>query len=150
MLVPDLTTAFDSDGFRDAIRNTMMMGMPNATSERVTFRWSELKTFAKHDASGRPLDWYANPTVNITQPDVEVPVAIEFSARRSMSGATNVGDFDNPRAILTLLDVDFELVEGADKVIIDGSEYTVEFVEPPVGLFDVTVYTMHISAMDEH
>lgn len=150
MLVPNLTSSFDSDGFRQAIRDTMMMGMPDATAERVTFRWSDQKTFSKHDASGRPLDWYASPASTVSNPDVEVPVAIEFSARRSQSGSTNVGTFDNPRATLTLLDVDFDLIEGADKVIIDGSEYTVEYVEPPVGLFDVTVYTMHISAIDEH
>lgn len=150
MLVSDLTSSFDSDGFREAIRNTMLMGMPNASSERVTFRWTDRKTFSKHDASGRPLNWYATPVSNITNPDVEVPVAIEYSARASQAGNTTVGNFNNPRAVLTLLDVDFALVEGADKVIIDGSEYTVDFVEPPVGLFDVTVYTVHISAIDEH
>ncbi len=140
--------SFDPGEFRTAIRATMLMGMPESTAERATFRWNVEKEFAKEDAGGQPFDWTSTPTTTVTKVDVQVPVAVEFSRTTDVAGNA-IGNFDMSRAVLTLLDVDQELVEGADEVVLGGNTYDVEFLEPPVGLFSVTVYRWHIRARDE-
>lgn len=150
MKVNGFGSAFDEDKFRTAIRNTMLMGMPQTVSERVVFRWTDNNTYDHTDAEGRPLNWYSSPVSTSSHPDVEIPVALDFAPNRSQAGSTVVGSFDNPKAVLTVLDVDYDLVKGADKVIIDDSTYDVEYVGPPEGLFGVTVYSVYIRANDEH
>lgn len=148
MKVSNFGSGFDEGKFRSAIRNTMLMGMPEAVSERVVFRWTTNRQFIHTDAQGSPLDWYSDPVSVSSHDDVEVPVALDFNPSSPVS--TNLGDFDSPKAALTLLDVDYDLVKGADKVIIDGSTYEIDYVAPPQGLFGVTVYTIYIRAIDEH
>ena len=48
-----------------------------------------------------------------------------------------------------MLDVDYADVEGAEWVRLGGNTYDVLFVEPPMGLFDVTIYRIHCAARDE-
>jgi hypothetical protein len=140
--------SFDAQLFRDQIRATMTMGLPEDTAERATFRWNVEKEFAKEDASGHPFDWTSTPTTTVTHADVQVPVAVEF-ARTSDVAGTAIGNFDMSRVVLTLLDVDHVQVATADEVLLGGNIYDVDFVEPPIGLFTVTVYRWHIRARDE-
>lgn len=145
---PDFA-GFDAAAFRLAIRSTMTMAAPNATADRVTFRWSPVTTYSPQDPSHNPYSWTAPPTSSITHADVQVPVAVEFSARPAASSETGVGEFDNSRAIITILDVDYELVAGADLVLLGQNIYEVQFVAPPIGLFEVTVYQIYTVARDE-
>lgn len=140
---------FNADKFRAAIRSTMMMGLPNSVSERATFRWLPVREYPIQDRAANPYDWTDTPSVETLRADVLVPVAVEFAARPSGSQDTVIGQFDSSRAIVTILDVDYALVEGADQVILGGNTYIVQFVAPPVGLFDVTVYTIYLEAVDE-
>lgn len=140
---------FDATAFRDAIRNTMVMGLPNATSEKATFRWTTQKTYAVDDPAGKPYSWTAAPATTTTHADVQVPVAWEFSARPASSLDTTIGQFDASRVEITILDVDYEDVEGADQIIMGGNTYNLEFVAPPQGLFEVTVYKLYAIAQDE-
>jgi hypothetical protein len=140
---------FDAAGFRSAIRFAMNMGLPNATSERATFKWSTVRTFATADPAGSPYDFSSTPTASVTHADVLIPVAVEFSARPAGSRDTAVGQFDSSRAVLTVLDEDYALVAGADLVLLGQNTYEIQFVGPPVGLFDVTIYQLFCDARDE-
>lgn len=140
---------FDAAKFREAIRGTMMMGMPNAEAERATFKWKPARDFTVEDNGGDPYNLSATPVSNVQHPDVEVPVAVEFISRSAFSPQLPVGEIQNSRVIITILDLDYEEVRGADWVKFDTSEYEIDFVAPPVGLFEVTVYQIFATAIDE-
>lgn len=147
--VPGFGAGFDAGAFREAIRSTMLMGMPEATEERVTFRWTPNRTYENHDSGGDPWSWDEVPKSEDAPEDVQVPCAVEFSARPAGSVDTAIGQFDVSRAIVTLIDEDFEQIRGADLMVIDGSLYDVQFVGPPIGMFSVTVYQVYGEAQDE-
>lgn len=140
---------FDAALFRSAIRSTMTMAAPNASEDRATFRWSPAKTYNPQDPAHFPYTWTETPATDVEHADVQVPVAVEFSARPAASQQTAVGEIDASRAILTVLDVDYELVRGADLVLLGQNTYDVEFVAPPIALFDVDVYQIYTIARDE-
>lgn len=140
---------FNPDRFRDAIKFAMQMGKPEAAQERVIFRWTPQHSYSVADPAGRPYDWTSTATASVTHDDVEIDCAVEFSARPAGTRDTPLGQFDTSRAVLTLLDVDRELVEGADLVVIDGNIYEIGFWGPPMGLFEVTVYQAFCEARDE-
>jgi hypothetical protein len=141
--------AFNAAAFRTAIRNTMTMGSPNNPAERATFRWKIEREFDIDDPAHKPYDWTSTPTNEITHPDVQVPVAVEFSARPSGSNQTQMGEFDTSRAVITILDEDYVKVQGADVILLGGNAYGIQFVGPPMGLFEVTVYQIFCEAVDE-
>ncbi len=141
--------AFDPAAFRSAIKDVMNMGLPSATEDRATFRWSAQKTFSKSDSAGAPLDFTVAPVSTVTHADVQVPVAWEFQNRLTDSASNSVGQFDESMVKLTLLDEHFALIQGADIVLLGQNEYVIQFVEPPQGLFEVTIYTIHAQARDE-
>jgi len=142
-------SGFNADLFRSAIKSTMLMGSPNIVEEKVTFIWTIQKTFAKTDNKGKAWTKDATPTTVVEHDPVLVDCAVEFIPRTTLSGGTAIGPFDTPRAIITILDVDFELVSTADRVLMGNNTYVVDFVAPPVGLFEVDVYSIHVSAVDE-
>ena len=142
-------SGFDAAAFRDSIQFAMNMGLPQTASERVTFRWTPEKDYAIEDPGGNPYDYTATPTSTNAPADVQVDAAVEFVTRTTLSGGTPVGEFNTPRAVITLLDVDYAEVEGADQVLLGGNTYKVDFIAPPIGLFEVTIYQIHCSAMDE-
>lgn len=127
----------------------MNMGLPNATVERATFKWETVRTYTTADPAGNPYDYTATPAATVTHADVSIPVAVEFSARPAGSRDTSVGQFDASRAVITVLDEDYEQVEGADIVMLGENTYEIEFVGPPLGLFDVTIYQIYADARDE-
>lgn len=138
---------FDAAAFRTAIKFAMRMGLPNAIPDRATFRWSPQRTFAIEDPAHNPYDWGDAPATEVTHVDVRVDVAVEM-----LGGAaeeTSVGQINNQKAQITILDEDYTLVEGADIVLLGTNTYQVDFVSPPLGLFEVTVYTLSITAVDE-
>ncbi len=141
-------SGFNAAEFREAITFAMTMGTPNNPSERATFRWSASSQFEKQDSVNRPYNWTAPALVVAQKPDVQVPVAVKFSGSGSGT-SNNVGGFDSARAILTLLDEDFIKVAGANMVLLGENVYEVRYVEPPVGLFEVTVYKIHVEALNE-
>lgn len=151
---PSFGAGFDADAFRSAITSTMQMGMPSATSEQVTFCWLTHNDYEVEDNAGNPYDWTATPTDTSTEApnasgEVIVPVAVEFVARSQEALGTPFGQIDTPKVILTLLDDAYEQVKTADYVMINGSQYDIDFSAPPTGLFGVTVYTIYATAVDE-
>lgn len=148
-------TGFDAATFRTAIKNTMKMGSPNTVEQKATFRWKTFRAFSGSDSSGKPWVKDAVPVYEVSYPDVQIDCAVEFITRSTLSGGTAVGDFDTPRAIITVLDVDYVKIaqtsetDGADLVLLGGATYKIDFVAPPIALFDVDVYQIHCSAVDE-
>lgn len=148
MAKADPTGAFNAADFRTAIRGVMTMGAPNAVNEQVTFLFAEKATYAAEGPGPAqdPYDWSATPTTDIAARTVMVPVAVEYAV--GAVTAEGMGEFDFTRATLTLLDEDYAQVEGASQVLIGGNTFT---IDPPggvpFGLFDVTVYQIHCSAL---
>lgn len=142
---------FDADAFRTNIRFAMTMGLPNTVAERATFRWTVVRTFAKDDAAGNPYNWESTATTTVANPDVQVECAVEFG--NGGTDNTNVGTFDAGLVTITVLDEEFALLTVgnvmADKVLLGGNTYDIDFVGPPLGLFDVTVYQIYCKAPDE-
>ena len=139
--------SFDVEGFRSAIRSTMQMGMPNAIEERATFIWPATATFNKANKAGRPFNFNEQASSVDPQKELQVDCAYEFVERASHG--TPLGQFENPRVKLYLMDVDYEKIVGAVKARLGGNMYTINFIEPPVSLFVFTLYTLHLTADDE-
>jgi hypothetical protein len=151
---------FAESTFRDAVYNTMLMGMPEAVEERLTFWWERDKTYTPDDPAGNPYDWTAPPIVddagNPVLPDpgtptdqsLIVPYALEFSARPAGSSNTVFGEIDTSRAVVTIIDSDFDKVRTADYATIADTRYRIQFKGPPTGLFAVTVHALYLEAED--
>jgi hypothetical protein len=142
-------SGFDAPGFRDAIKFAMKMGLPEDTAERPTFRWKAVKTFTSADPAGNPYNRKAAPITNVQHADVQIDCAVEFISRSTLGGGTPAGDFETPRAIITVMDVDYPDVDGATEILLGGNTYHIDFVAPPTGLFGATVYQIHASAESE-
>jgi hypothetical protein len=125
------------------------MGLPSDISERATFKWLPVREFTVKDRSNRPYDWTDSPTTEEIHADVQIPVAVEYVARGSQSRDTAAGRFDPSAATLTILDIHYPQVQGATQVEFDGNTYDIVFWEPPLGLFSVSIYKVHLSARDE-
>lgn len=149
---------FDETTFRDAIQNTMLMGIPEDENERLTFWWNREQTYTPDDPAGNPYDWTATPVTDepgnpaIADPGTNqsliVPYALEFSARPAGSSNTAFGEIDASRAVVTLMDGDFQQIHTADYATIGPTRYRIQFAGPPVGLFAVTVHQIFLEAED--
>lgn len=146
---------FSGDVFRENIRFAMQMGAPTSTTEQVTFYWKREKTYSPQDHKRRPYD-FTQSTVTDEPGNADIPggsttvdCAVEFTPRNSTGTENQVGAFEAPRAVVTLLDEEYATIEGFDYAMIDGTTYNPDYVAPPLGLFDVTVYQVHLTAADE-
>jgi len=128
----------------------MIMGLPSNVSERATFRWPTNRTYTIADPAQNPYDWTETPLTETHHADVQIPVAVEFTSRTSQGGSNDIGtQFDTSRVVLTVLDEDYAQVEGATEVLLGGNTYLIQFVAPPMGLFEVTVFQVYCEARDE-
>ncbi len=149
------SVGFSGAEFRENIRFAMQMGAPTATQEKVTFCWNREKTYDPQDHRRRPYD-FTQPTVTDEPGNEDIPsgsttvdCAVEFLPRNTSGTENQVGNFSAPRIIVTLLDEEYATIEGFDYAMIDGSTYNPEYTAPPLGLFEVTVYQIHLTAADE-
>lgn len=129
--------------------------MPSTVSERLTWHWKRDKEYIPQDTTANPYDWTQAPVVDLpgnpNEPDGELQVlyALEFSSRPAGSQDTIFGQFDTSRGVVTLLDEEYELVRSADFCSIDGAIYDIDFSGPPLGMFEVSVYQVYLTARDE-
>lgn len=152
-------SGFNEPATRDALLNTMLMGLPEDITERLTWYWSRDRTYEPADPAANPYDWSQPPVTDIpgnpalpddgTDQSLQVPYALEFSARPAGAATTVMGEIDTSRAVITLLDTDYVQIRSADYARIAGSRYRIQFTAPPVGLFGLTVYTVYLEAEDE-
>ena len=144
---------FNASEFRGVIKQTMRMGMPADSEEQLVWHINRVQTFSPQDPAIKPYDWSAPPVVDQPgDPDhpeglVSVDYALEFAA--SGGGESEVGRFDQSRLEVTVLDMDYEQIKNADYAMIGRVYYEINFVAPPIGLFDVTVYTIFLRARDQ-
>lgn len=138
-------SGFDPDAFRSQITSTMVMGLPAKIDEQPKFYFRSSSAFpesAKLDSEGRPIDPRVRPTITQASPPIQVPCAVEF-APDTTNDQGLTGTFWQTRAVLTLLDIHYELVKDAIEVQLGGRRYNISFLAPPVGLGSVTVYQLH-------
>lgn len=147
--VPGFGAGFDASNFRAAIHNVMQMAAPNSVSDQVTFFFDGTSEWASTDEGGSPWDWGATPVSATPVQSFTVDCAVEFISRTTLAAGTAVADHDTPRAVLTLLDEDWENVEGFDYCTLSGNTYETKYVRPKIALFDVDVIQVEVVAVDE-
>ena len=147
MATSPLGDGFDSTAFRDAIRQVYTMAATPVADDQVTFHFaSQLVYNTNVDADNRPFD--VNATVTSTTPDpVKVPCAVEYFDAENQP--TNFGLMAPTKLRIALLDEDYAKVREAVFVTLGGDRYNYRRTEPPSGLFDVGIYTMHFTAENE-
>lgn len=140
-------SGFNSAEFRDAIHFAMKMGAAPEVDEQAIFHFATASAFtAPADGADVPFD--PSAVITTTTPDpVKVDCAIEYLD--SENQPTSFGLMAPTRIVVTLLDVDYEQVQDAAYVVIHGDRYDYRRTEPPAGLFDVGLYTMHFTARNE-
>lgn len=147
---------FDAQAFREAIDFAMSMGLPEDPSERATFHfrptveyWKggvKLDTTPRLDASGNPLDSSIRVR-RINPAPVRIPVAVEFST--AAVDERPVGAFKPTKVTITIMDEYWPEVEDAIEVELGGDRYVISYSHPPMGLFNVTIYTIECFARSE-
>lgn len=148
-------SGFDEAGFRDAIEQTMLMGMPPDPADQLTWHWRRTREYDPQDRIKKPYDWTETPVVdqpgNPDEPDgtLIVTYALEFQPRNYASGGSVLGTFNTSRAVVTLLDTEYEKVKDADFCTIGTSAYEIDYAGPAMGLFAVAVHQVYLTARDE-
>ena len=140
--------SFKAEQFRNAITSSMEMGLADAEEERIAFVWDGAKTYeyggdVPYDLTDQPLSTQVEPD------EVYVTCAVEFIPRSGAGIGNAFGDLQDPRVVVTVLDVVYPSVATANAVKINGVRYEIDYLGPPVGLFDVTIYQFYCSALDE-
>jgi hypothetical protein len=132
---------FDAAGFREGILTAMTLGAPPDVNDQALFHFpNQLVYNAVIDGDNVPFDPAATVT-NVTPAPVRIDCAIEyFDAENQPSG---FGLLAPTRIAVTMLDDAYAKVAGCGYVVIAGDRYDYRRTEPPVGLFDVAVWTMH-------
>ncbi len=146
---PSFGADFSSAEFTQAITSTMEMGMASG-AHTPTFFWNEVAEYANGaSTSNTPYDLTAEPdTIIQAAKTLVVPVSVEFG-EASTNNFTSLGELNKAIAKLTLLEEYYDQIKTADGVTLSGVDYTFDFTEPVVGLFDVNVFTIHCSPVDE-
>lgn len=142
-------SAFDPALFRDAIQATMNMGLPTNTTEQPTFHFPTVRSYpvgTALDEDGFPFDPTITATVT-TPPSKRVACAVEFTPVDS--DELPVGTLRKTKAVLTLLDIDYTKIKNAHEVSLGKDRYIISYVQPPLGLFEVTVYQLTCYGKDE-
>lgn len=138
------------DRIREAIRGTMVMGLPVEDSEKPTFVFRHEVEWASHDSENNPWDWTDAPESLTQRADVQPICAYEFFSPLGRQGAfsTEVGDFNPTTLVVTMFEEEFAEVNGASYVTVGPSNvrFYFRFWRPSYGLGDMTVYQVHLSA----
>ena len=154
------SSGFNEGNFRNAIKNTMLMGIPEDPAQQLTWWWHRDQTFSPDDPAGDPYDWTQSPVVDTpgnpvlkddgtpTEQSLVVPYALEYSASQGSEAATVFGGIDTSRATISMAEVDYEQVKTADYCTVGDTTYRIQFTGPPIGLFGFTLWQVFIEAED--
>lgn len=148
---------FSATRFREGITFAMTMGFPDQAAQQITWQWLTERTFSKADSGGDPFTWTSGQVTSTTTiTDLIVNCAVKFvpAGGTSRVGGTSLGVFDTTHLEVTMLDTDWDLLIAhgtrfPDQAIIEDNIYKVQYVAPPIGLFNVTVYQIFLNAIDE-
>ena len=146
---------FDEAGFREAIRETMKMGMPESDAEKLRWWWYADREYDTVDEDDNPYDWTqpADTGTPSSQEDPEgdglvIDYAFDFNAN-SATEFTAVGPIDPSKIVVTIFDVDYHRIKDADYATIGDTRYRIRFDAAPYGLFGVTMHDIHLEAEDQ-
>jgi hypothetical protein len=146
--VAGTNAGFNAAEFRDAIHFAMQLGAAPDAGERVTFHLPKQLVYNTVAVDGANVPFDPAATVTMTSPDpILVDCAVEYFD--SENQPTNFGLMAPTRLAVTLLDVDYEQVKECAYVVVHGDRYDYRRTEPPAGLFDVGLYTMHFTSQSE-
>lgn len=151
---------FPEDEFRQAIRDAMLMGMPDNPAERLRWRWDRNRGYVVADRIDVPYDLDATAVSDVPGNTVEDPdddglvvdYAVEAMDPTSGEVTTALGIMNAERLKVTLFDVDYEKIKDADYAeITTGTNvirYEISGQAPPYGLFAVTMHDIFLQAAD--
>jgi hypothetical protein len=138
---------FNASEFRDAIHLAMHMGAAPDPAEQVVFHFESALTY-NVPADGAQVPFDPTATVTRTTPTPKtVDCAVEYFDAENQP--TGFGLLAPTRLAITLLDEDYDQDKDAAYVVAHGDRYDYRRTEPPSGLFDVGLYTMHFTARGE-
>ena len=149
---------FPSAKVRAGLKFAMQMAFPEDSAQQITWQWTIKRDFKKQDSGGFPFEWTSSQVQSqtvITDKIVDCAVQTKAPAGTTRVGGTTMGIMDIASATVTLLDVDYDalvahgLGDFPDQAVMDGAVYVVQTKGPPEGLFDVTVYSIYLQAIDE-
>jgi hypothetical protein len=140
-------SGFNAAEFRDAIHFAMQLGAAPDPAEQLKFYFpSTLVYTGPADGNEVPFDPATTVTSTPSAP-VTVDCAVEYFDAENQP--TSFGLLAPARIGVTLLDVDYAKVKGCSHVVIHGDRYNYRRTEPPAGLFDVGLYTLHFTSENE-
>ena len=138
---------FNAQKFRKNIRFVMELGAPPVDGERAIFYKPSTLVYSRGvDEADLPFDPTSTVVRQPAQPII-VSCAVEYKDVDDLP--TDFGDIVPAKAVITVLDEDYLKVKGCEFVTLRGERYKYHHTEPPVGLFDVGVYTLHFRAVDQ-
>lgn len=136
---------FNSTKFRSAIQGVYEMAAAVNTADQATFYFPTSLVYDTTGVDGGGVPFDPNSTVTRVVPDpVKVPCGVEYFD--SAGQVTVFGDTVPSRVEITVLDEDFVKIEGCLFVVLGGERFKFSHMEPPSGLFDVGLYTMHFKS----
>ena len=138
------------DTIKENLRAAMVMGFPVNEDEQPSFYFDSTYTYTYQDSAGNPFDWSASPATGISPGPVQVLCAYEFSAPLGRQGAheTAVGQFNPTTLVITMLDDEFESIQGFRYCTVGPSDekWYFRFYQPAIGLGGMTVYQITCTA----
>lgn len=141
-------SGFDAAGFREGISFAMAMGAAISAEERLTFHFPQQVTNASAaDGNKVPFDPSQSPTRTPARPPVQVDCAVDYYDLEGQP--TAFGIVAPSRLTVTVLDEEYQQIEGCAYVVAHGDRYNYRRTEPPGGLFDVGLYVLHFTAENE-
>ncbi len=135
-------------GFRRGIRTAMQLAKLSDPDLQPAFYWNPPTTGGAYtyDDVGVPFDPNQKPVKTPVGPEY-VDCAVEYFDAENQP--TSFGLMAPSRIVVTVLDEDYVKIDGCDYVVIHGDKYNYRRTEPPTGLFDVGVYSLHFTAEGE-
>lgn len=140
----DAIASIPADSLREALRRTMVLGLPYEEDQQPTFYFDKQVTWDRYDREGSPWDWSAAPATEVTKNPVQVLCAYEFFSPLGRQGSfqTEVGDFNPTTVVFTMFEDEFNEAYGFSSVTIGPSHQRWYFRHwrPAYSLGEMTVY----------
>ena len=139
---------FDRQDFLDGIHLAMQIGEPTRTEDKATFYFpNDITVVDSSDAEGIPFDPTKAPTYVPRKDPIQVRCAVEY--RDAEGKIENFGVLVPSKAIITLLDPEYQQIKGFQFVALGGVRYYYRSIETPLAMFDVDVWVVHCVAEDQ-
>jgi hypothetical protein len=138
---------------RDALRQTMVLGMPVVEANRPKFFFERQVTYSDFDNDNKPWDWTAAPLTDVTPAPVQPICTWKFFAPLGRQGqlVETAGEFNPTTVVFTFMDVDYDTMVNASNCTIGPNlerKYWFRYAQPESGLGGLGVYQVTFGAED--